>query len=171
MRVYHVHMDSIVIIGYRGVGKSTIGKALASRLALPFVDSDEAILQFAGKPSVQSIWDEGGEDAWRGLEEEVVLKLLQDGGVIALGGGAPMVPVIHKALEAHGCVVFLSAPLNILMDRLAVSNERPALSGDDQRMLQKRMPIYSECATVEIDASDTFEQTVSAVVRAIKSKH
>jgi len=161
-------MDSIVIIGYRGVGKSTIGRRLASFLDMPFVDSDEEILRITGKPSVQSIWDEGGEGAWRAIEGEIVLELLQDGGIIALGGGAPMIPAIRKALDAHGSVFYLSAPLEVLMERLQASSDRPALCQDEDTMLKLRAPIYRECASVEIDASGTLDETMSAIETALQ---
>jgi len=161
-------MDSIVIIGYRGVGKSTIGRRLASLLDMPFVDSDEEILRIAGKPSVQSIWDEGGEGAWRAIEGEIVLELLQDGGIIALGGGAPMNQAIKSTLCAHERVLYLSAPLEVLRERLQRSSDRPTLNQDDDAMLKLRTPIYNECASVEIDASGTLEETMSVIETALQ---
>ncbi|MBI69096.1 MAG: shikimate kinase [Phycisphaerae bacterium] len=160
-------MVSIVLIGYRGVGKSTIGKRLASSFDLPFVDSDEAILHFAGSPSVQSIWDEGGEAAWRALEEEVVLKLLQNDGVLALGGGAPGVTAIRASLMGRANVLYLTAPLEVLQERLE-GGERPALSSGDAQILQERHPIYLECSSSQIDASGTIEETLNAAKAAVE---
>ena len=166
LRVYHVRMNTIVLIGYRGVGKSLIGRLLAKALDLPFVDSDREILHFAKKPSVESIWNEGGEQAWRALEEEVIVKLLPKGGVIALGGGAPLVPAIREALNGRGDVLYLSAPLKILQERLE-DIDRPSLSRGDAEMLEERHPIYIECAKCQIDASGTIEETLEAVRAAL----
>ena len=160
-------MHTIVLIGYRGVGKSSIGRLLAEALGLSFVDSDDAILHFAQKPSVQSIWDEEGEDAWRALEEEVVLGLLQEGGVIALGGGASQVTSINEALKGLEHVLYLSAPINVILERLK-SGERPSLRKSDAEMLEERHPIYLECASSEIDASGTLEETLNAVKTSLK---
>ncbi len=161
-------MRSIVLIGYRGVGKTSLGLKVAEALGVPFVDSDDAILAVAGKDSVQSIWDEGGEDAWRALEVEVIPKLLENGGVIALGGGAPCIPSIRLLLEERDDVVYLSAGIDVLRERLEASTQRPSLAKEDATMLSERHPIYLACASTTIDASDSKDQAFDLLMKAIK---
>jgi shikimate kinase len=131
----------VVLIGPPGVGKTTIGGALAQRLGCPFVDTDQ-IIQAATGLSVAEIFKQHGETAFRTLEKNLVAalaanctgasqgnkKLQQTGTVIATGAGLPAQPGNFEELENLGKIVALTASLPVLADRLALSDQRPLLN-------------------------------------------
>jgi shikimate kinase len=156
-----------VIIGPPGSGKSTVGPALATALGLAFRDSDDDIVARAGKP-ITDIFTEEGEPAFRALEEEVVAKALAEhDGVLSLGGGAPITPGTRERLAAH-TVVFLNVGMAAGVQRAGLSTARPLLAGVNPRatykaLLDARLPVYREVATIEID---TDHRTPAEVVEA-----
>ncbi|WP_083920425.1 shikimate kinase [Amycolatopsis decaplanina] len=156
-----------VIIGPPGSGKSTVGPALAARLGLAFRDSDDDIVASAGKP-ITDIFAEEGEPAFRVLEEEMVAKALAEhDGVLSLGGGAPITPGTRERLAGH-TVVFLNVGMAAGVQRAGLSTARPLLAGVNPRatykaLLDARLPVYREVATIEID---TDHLTPGEVVEA-----
>ncbi|OKA07778.1 shikimate kinase [Amycolatopsis regifaucium] len=156
-----------VIIGPPGSGKSTVGPALAAALGLAFRDSDDDIVARAGK-SITDIFTEEGEPAFRALEEEVVANALAEhDGVLSLGGGAPITPGTRARLAAH-TVVFLNVGMAAGVQRAGLSTARPLLAGVNPRatykaLLDARLPVYREVATIEID---TDHRTPAEVVEA-----
>ncbi|CAN5510397.1 shikimate kinase [soil metagenome] len=155
---------SIVLIGYRGSGKTTIGRKLADRLGWPFVDSDAEVVKVAGK-SIKAIFEGDGEPAFRDLESAVVADVSQlVNHVISLGGGAVMRRQNVAALRAHGhSIIYLRADAQTLHDRIhadaATAENRPALTalsgGIDEilHLLAVREPSYRAIMTSELDVA------------------
>jgi shikimate kinase / 3-dehydroquinate synthase len=138
---------NIVLTGFMGTGKSSVGRYIAERLGRPFVDVDERIASVAGR-SIPDIFAEEGEAAFRSLEADAVQALAGPAGlVIATGGGAVMNPANRAALMAGGTVVCLDASAQEILTRLQAYTDRPMLSGNDRHarvthLLAERGPAY-----------------------------
>lgn len=145
------------LIGMMGSGKTTAGRATASRINVPFFDTDEEIENASGL-SVPQLWERDGEPAFRKIESDVVARLsdLDGWAVIATGGGVPLDPVNRKAMSGSGSVVWLRAESAVLDSRVGATG-RPLLSGSSdpegalQRLLDERAAVYDDAADVEID--------------------
>jgi shikimate kinase len=138
---------SVVLVGMMGAGKSSIGRRLAQRLAIPFVDADPEIEKAAGM-SIPDIFSSRGEPEFRAGEARVIARLL-DGGpqVLATGGGAFMNADTRKAIGAKGISVWLKAELDVLMRRIKRRQDRPLLQTDDpattlRELIELRYPTY-----------------------------
>jgi shikimate kinase len=147
-----------IIVGPPGSGKSTVGPLLAKVLGVGFRDSDDDVVARAGR-SISDIFAEDGEPAFRALEEEAVAAALAEhDGVLSLGGGAPLTPGTRARLARH-TVVFLSVGLAAGVQRTGLSGARPLLAGVNPRatfkkLLDERVPVYREIATVEVVTDD-----------------
>lgn len=118
------------LLGLSGSGKSTVGPLLAQKLAMPFVDTDERIVQ-ATKNSIPEIFAQGGEKEFRKWESKIIAQLVQcPASVIACGGGVILDPQNRIALSRSGLRIYLQAELPILAQRLACSSDRPLLPAD-----------------------------------------
>ena len=141
----------IVIVGVMGAGKTTVGRMLADRLGLPFVDSDLVIEDRAGRP-IREIFADDGEPAFRLLEHEVIADLL--GGpdaVLALGGGAASHTGTRSLLAAVP-VVYLRVSYAEAVNRVGGDTGRPMLARPDVRAVYaERQAIYESVATIVID--------------------
>jgi shikimate kinase len=154
---------NIVLIGYRGVGKSTIGKQLAGRMGMDFVDTDELIMQRAGK-TIREIFEQGGEPLFRDLESAVIDDLVEsDNAVIAAGGGVVLRKANIEKLQANGRIVWLQAPAQVLWERIsadtATAANRPNLTSaggleEILRLLQIRAPLYASAADIALDVAN-----------------
>ena len=165
---------SIVLVGLMGAGKSAIGRRLASRLGMPFVDADTEIERAAGC-SIADIFELHGEAAFRDGERRVIARLLsRPAHVLATGGGAFMDPNTRAAIRESGISVWLRADLDLLVARVSRRTNRPLLAGGDPRailqgLMDERHPVYAE-ADVVVDSMDgPHEQTVEAVLGAISA--
>jgi shikimate kinase len=140
----------IVLVGFMGAGKTTIGRLLADRLGLPFADSDLVIEQRTGRP-VRDIFATDGEPAFRALEHEVIADLLAGPeAVLALGGGAAEHPATQIALK-RADVVYLQVGYAQAMQRVAGDEYRPLLArpGLDD-LYRRRLDVYGSVATLTI---------------------
>jgi len=140
----------IVLVGFMGAGKTTVGHLLAGRLGLPFADSDQVIEQQAGRP-VRQIFAEDGEPAFRALEHQVIASLL-DGPdlVLALGGGAAEHPATRDLL-ATAQVVYLQVGYEQAMARVGGDPGRPVLARPDlAATYRRRLPLYAAVATLTV---------------------
>jgi shikimate kinase len=141
---------SIVLVGMMGVGKSSIGRRLATRLGVPFIDADSEIEKAAGM-SIADIFARHGEADFRSGEARVIARLL-DGGpqVLATGGGAVMNADTRAAIKAKGVSIWLSAEFEVLMRRINKrKNDRPMLQTADpeatlRELLVVREPVYAQ---------------------------
>ncbi|MEM1209482.1 MAG: shikimate kinase [Planctomycetota bacterium] len=163
---------SVVLMGYRGSGKSSVGRALADRLGLRFVDLDDAVCARFGGATVAEIWADPGEQAFRAVECEVVASWLTEPGVVlALGGGTPMQAAAADAIRQSSALkVYLQASAEELDSRTradpASVDHRPALTAaggglDEVRaVLAEREPTYRALADREIDTSGQSVETL-----------
>jgi shikimate kinase len=139
---------SIVLVGMMGAGKSSIGRRLATRLGIAFVDADSEIEKAAGM-SIPDIFATHGEPDFRAGEARVIARLLDSGPqVLATGGGAFMNADTRAAIAAKGVSIWLSADLETLMRRIKRRQDRPLLHTDDpattlQQLIDARYPIYA----------------------------
>jgi len=165
---------SLVLVGLMGAGKSCIGKRLAERLDLPFVDADNEIEKAAGC-SIADIFEAHGEQAFRDGERRVIARLL-DGPpqVLATGGGAYMDPLTRAKVRERGIALWLRADLDLLVKRTAKRSHRPLLNKGNPRQILKdlmdqRYPVYAE-ADLVIDSRDgPPEDTVKRTLAALKA--
>jgi shikimate kinase len=158
-----------------GVGKSTVGRRLAKRLGLPFVDSDSAIEDAAGY-SAAEIFERYGEQDFRDGERRLVARLVQgEVRVIATGGGAYVDPRTRELLNSRAITVWLDAPVDILADRTSRRDTRAQLRQGDpkttlERLSAERRPSYEQ-AHIHVKSGDgAHKEVVEAIVEALE-KH
>ena len=155
---------SLVLVGMMGAGKSSIGRKLAQRLGLPFVDADSEIERAAGM-SISDIFAEHGEPYFRAGETRVIARLLESGPqVLATGGGAFMNADTRTAVRAKGISVWLRATLEVLNRRIKRRGDRPLLKNTDpsdtlRRLLEERDPVYAE-ADLTVESRDVPHETI-----------
>jgi shikimate kinase len=156
----------IVLVGFMGAGKTTVGHLLAERLGLPFTDSDEAIERRAGR-SIQQIFAEDGEPAFRALEHQVIAELLDSPAlVLALGGGAAEHQGTRDRL-ARAQVVYLQVGYEQAMQRVGGDPGRPLLARPDlAATYQRRLPRYAEIATLTVSTDDRHPESISQDILA-----
>jgi shikimate kinase len=151
----------VVLVGYRGAGKSTIGPHLAARLERPFVDLDAEIERAAGRP-IPAIFAADGEPAFRDLESAALARVVasRPGCVLATGGGAVLRPANREAMRRHGLVAWLRADPATLAARLTADPAgRPSLTGRDPAaevadVLAAREPLYAAVADLTLDTTN-----------------
>lgn len=153
----------IFLVGMPGSGKSTVGRALARRLQLPFVDADTVIEERLGC-SIRDYFDHQGEAAFRDVEQGVIDELTQGPpGVLATGGGAVLRPANRQHLRERGTVIYLRTSPEQLQRRLRHDTKRPLLQVADpraklQELFQARDPLYRETAHFVIDTGRSSVQ-------------
>ena len=165
---------NVVLIGYRGCGKTTVGRLLARRMDRPFVDTDELIEAEAGM-SIAEIFNTVGEPGFRRREAEVIARLTRRGGqVISAGGGAVLDGENVRGFRESGTVVWLTAPPDVLWQRIHADDRsagsRPDLTargGLDEvhSLLQHRVPLYQRAANIVIDTANRDPAEVARLVQ------
>lgn len=170
------HPDrSIALIGLMGAGKSSVGRRLAKRLRLPFVDSDTEIEQAAGL-SVADIFERFGEPYFRDGERRVIARLASGPPrVIATGGGAFIDPATRALLLERCTVVWLDADVDTLAERVSRNDKRPLLRGKDPRALlaslaEVRNPVYAEAHLRVESGPAPAERVVDRLVAALAER-
>lgn len=164
----------ITLVGMMGAGKSTIGRRLAARLHLPFVDSDDEIEKAAGM-SVGRLFETYGEAHFRDGEKRVIERLM--GGkakVIATGGGAFVQDDTRALILEKGIAIWLDADLDILAERVSRRDTRPLLRNKDPKavlsdLAEKRNPLYAQAHFRIRSDSGAHEETVERIMQAISS--
>jgi len=171
---------NFLLIGPRACGKTTVGKRLAERASMPFVDLDERVLASLGAPSVRNAWISHGEKAWRASELVAIRAALAgDGQIIALGGGTPTITEARISIErertaGRARVVYLSCTPQVLADRLLrVPGDRPSLTvaglvNEIDSVLASREATYRALADIVYDTSavsvpDAAEQLLQRI--------
>ncbi|MEO8546763.1 MAG: shikimate kinase [Sphingomicrobium sp.] len=169
----HLLDRPIVLVGLMGVGKSTVGRRLARRLGLPFVDSDTAIEDASGL-SAAEVFERFGEEDFRDGERRLVARLV-DGQVrvIATGGGVFVDPRTRDLLNTRAITVWLDAPVDILSERTSRRNTRPLLRNGDPkatlaRLDKERRPSYAS-AHIHVKSGDgAHRDVVESIVLALE---
>jgi shikimate kinase len=165
----------VVLVGMMGVGKTTVGRRLAAALDRPFADSDAVIEARTGR-TVREIFDTDGERAFRVLEAGVLADAVgaEEPAVIAAAGGVVLDAANRELLGRAGTVVWLRAPVEVLVDRVATGDHRPLLAEDPagtlDRMEEHRSALYAEVADVVVDASLPVAEVVAEVLDAIRQR-
>jgi len=164
---------SILLVGLMGAGKTAIGRRLAERLGMPFVDADEEIAKAAGC-SIEDIFEIYGEQAFRDGERRVIERLLkQSPQVMATGGGAFMDPETRENMTRAGISVWLRADLDLLVERTERRGGRPLLKNDNNRtilekLMKERYPVYAKADITVDSCNEPHEVTVGRVVSALE---
>ncbi|HEY8351471.1 MAG TPA: shikimate kinase [Sphingomonadales bacterium] len=162
----------IVLVGLMGAGKTTIGRRLAARLGVPFVDSDAEIETAAGR-TIREIFEDFGEAEFRAGERKVIARLLEEGPmVLATGGGAFMDPDTRARVREAGISVWLKADIPLLVERVGRRDTRPLLRQGDpaevlERLAAQRYPFYAEADITVESGAGPHENVVDEIVRAL----
>ena len=160
---------SIVLVGMMGAGKSSIGRRLAGRLGIPFVDADTEIESAAGM-SIPEIFQKHGEPYFRAGEARVIQRLLEGGpSVLATGGGAVMDPNTRALIGEKGISVWLDADLDVLVKRTKRRNDRPLVE-KIKELMPLREPFYAQSNIVVRSRDEAHDTIVDEIVGAL-AKH
>ena len=166
---------SIVLVGMMGAGKTAVGKRVAQRLRLPFVDAD-AEIEAGARMTIPEIFERFGEAYFRDGERKVIARLLEEGQrVLATGGGAFMNPVTRDRIGLKGVSVWLRPEFDVLMRRVLKRSNRPLLQTPDpestlRRLLEERGPVYA-LADLTVESRDgPHDHTVEAVIDALRRR-
>ena len=165
----------VVLVGMMGVGKTTVGTRLAEALGRPFADSDAMIEARTGR-TVREIFEADGEPVFRALESECLAESLESTTptVIAAAGGVVLDPANRALLRRAATVVWLRAPVSVLVDRVASGEHRPAVEVDPEgtlsRMEEARSELYAEVADVVVDSSRPVPEVVAQVIAAVEQR-
>jgi shikimate kinase len=154
----------VVLVGPPGAGKSTVGRILAARWGVDFVDTDTVVEEQTGK-SVADVFVDEGEPAFRALEEAAVIEAVAScRGVVALGGGAVLSARTRAAL-ADQPVALLSTSASSAASRVGMNRDRPLLLGNVRgtlaQLLRERGPLYDEVADIVVSTDDVDAQAVA----------
>jgi shikimate kinase len=155
---------AIVLVGLMGAGKTTIGRRLAEKLGLVFVDADHEIELAAGQ-TIPEIFAQHGETYFRDGERKVIARLLDNGAqVLATGGGAYMNVETRQVIRRHGISIWLRADFDLLMARVRRRSNRPLLQNDDpeavmRKLIAERYPVYAE-ADITVDSRDIAHTSI-----------
>lgn len=164
---------TVVLIGMMGAGKSSVGRRLASRLALPFADSDTEVETAAGM-SISQLIKDYGEPEFRRLEQRVMARLLEAPmHVLSTGGGAFMNDETRALIHDKCISVWLKADTEILLERATRYDNRPLLQAGDPReimlrLLAEREPIYAEANLIVESDGRPVDETVDRLLKALK---
>lgn len=165
---------TIALVGLMGAGKTTVGRRLAAALHLPFLDADAEIVKAAGR-SIEEIFAEHGECAFRRGERQVISRLLNGPvHVLATGGGAFIDPTTRALMKSRAVSIWLKAPLDVLMKRVEKRDDRPLLKEDDpravmERLMAERYPIYAEADITIESIPGPHNVAVNAIVEALRA--
>lgn len=164
-------MDNIILIGFMGAGKTTVGKFLARDSGMRFLDTDDQIVSWQ-KMSIPDIFSAYGEEYFRNLETEL-LRNMQDNtkhAVISVGGGMPVREENRVLLRKLGCVVYLSASKETILSRVGRDGSRPMLNGEDlekrvEQLMRDREALYRQAAHVEVKTDGRSVYQVEQIIR------
>lgn len=167
---------TVVLVGMMGAGKTAVGKALAARLDVQFLDSDVEI-ENAANMSIAEIFERDGEAFFRRRETEVIDRLLQTQcGVLSTGGGAFLSETNRALISDKGVSVWLKADLKLLWNRVKHKNTRPLLRTADpyatlKGIYEARVPVYALAdLTVEASPAYTIEEMTGEVIKVLRTR-
>jgi shikimate kinase len=167
---------TVVMVGMMGAGKTAVGRAVAARLAVPFMDSDVEIERAAAR-SVPEIFERDGEPFFREREAEVIARLLQGAhGVLSTGGGAFLAERNRQTITEHGVSVWLNADLDLLWSRVKNRDTRPLLRTSDPKatltgIYEARVPVY-RLADLSVPSAPnlTVEEMAARVINTLLTR-
>jgi shikimate kinase len=166
------HGRSLVLVGLMGAGKSTVGRRLAARLGMDFIDADEEIEHAAGMP-ISAMFEKFGEAAFRDGERRVIARIIAGPPcVLATGGGAFVNPETRALILGEALAIWLDADIDTLVARVARRDTRPLLKDKDPRevltaLAAVRNPLYAEAPLRVPSASAPHDVTVAAIMEAL----
>jgi shikimate kinase len=155
---------NIYLIGMMGVGKSTIGRLLQTKLEYGFCDTD-AVIEGVAKKKIADIFRDDGEQAFRDVETQVMNEIAAYTRLVVATGGGIVERTQNWSYLHQGLIIWLDAPLEVLISRIAEDANRP-LAAEVESRLQKRQPLYAQ-ADLKIEATGTPESVVEAIVATI----
>ena len=168
--------NNIVLIGFMGCGKSTVGRKLAGALGYEFSDTD-AMIEASYGMTISQMFAENGEAYFRTAETELLRKLSDEaeGLVLATGGGMPMREENAALLREIGTVVFLEAKIETILERLQNDTGRPLADGEDREarlrpLYEKRLPVYREAADYILDTEGKSFYGIIEEIKTIEGK-
>ena len=165
---------TVALVGLMGAGKSAIGKRLALRLGLPFIDADDEIERAAGC-SIAEFFEKYGETEFRAGERRVIARLLEEPPhVLSTGGGAYIHPETRALMRAKAVTVWLRAELDVLFDRVKRRGHRPLLRQGEPRevlarLMAQRHPIYAEADIIVDSTAQPADRTTEQVIEALRT--
>jgi len=167
---------TVVLVGMMGAGKTAVGKALAARLDVPFLDSDEEIV-IAADRSIAEIFERDGEAFFRDREAEVIKRLLhEECGILSTGGGAYLADRNRTAISKDGVAIWLRADLDLLWARVRHKSSRPLLQTENpfetlRGLYEARDQFYAKAElAVQCHASYSIEEMATEVIKVLKTR-
>ena len=167
---------TVVLVGMMGAGKTAVGRALAARLGVPFLDSDSEI-ESAANMTIPEIFARDGEAFFRSKESQIIGRLLdEEKGILSTGGGAFLAEGNRKMISDRGASVWLRADLNVLWNRVKHKDTRPLLRTADpyatlRGLYEARVPIYEQADLVaDSDGETAIEDMVDRVIAALVTR-
>ena len=167
---------TVVLVGMMGAGKTAVGRALATRLGVPFLDSD-AEIESAANMTIPEIFQRDGEPFFRSKETQVIGRLLdEEKGILSTGGGAFLADQNRQMITQRGASVWLKADLDVLWNRVRHKDTRPLLRTADpyatlRDLYEARVPVYAQAdLTVASDGETSIEDMVDRVVAALTAR-
>ena len=166
---------NIFLVGPMGAGKTSIGRQLAEALGMDFFDSDHEIEARSGA-TIPWIFDVEGEEGFRKREQTMIDELSQRQNIVlATGGGAVLSEATRKHLKTRGTVIYLSASIDLLLERTQRDRNRPLLQTENPRarleeLMQIREPLYREVADIVLETDDSsIRHTVNRIIKQLKN--
>jgi shikimate kinase len=176
MNAAHHPPPGIVLIGFMGCGKSTVGHELHKMLRYPKIDTDHLLVEREGRP-ITEIFAESGEEAFRDMESALLRELAADPPdrcIVSTGGGIILREENRLLLRRLGCVVWLQVPFDTILERVGRNRNRPLLNGPDTRrraetLLAERKPLYREAAHIAIEVEDlTANEVACGILESVR---
>lgn len=163
-------MKNIILIGFMGSGKTSVGIRLSYRLRRTLTDTDKKIERLY-RMSISEIFERFGEEEFRKMETQCLEKLLEEPGgrIISVGGGLPMRGCNRELLKKLGTVVYLRVKPHTVCRRLASDTSRPLLQGEDREekvrsLLEERSPVYESAADIIIDVDEKIVDEIAGEI-------
>ncbi|MBU0936011.1 MAG: shikimate kinase [Spirochaetes bacterium] len=160
----------LVLIGFMGCGKSSVGRKLAAALDRKFLDCD-TVLEAQFGQAISALFAAGREAEFRQAEADLVQSLCKSATniVIATGGGVCMAAASANAIREHSLCIWLDAPWPVLQARLGKDPSRPLLAGNPEQLYRQRQAVYAACASVRVKADQAVELVLDEIIARIKS--
>ena len=168
--------QNVFLIGYRGTGKTSIGKKLSNRLSLPFVDIDELIVKNAKMP-VPELFAKLGEPKFRDFETEALKRVCEKKNqIVSCGGGIVVRDENISLLKSNGFVILLSASPETIFRRIHLDSNRPSLTGKNPMdeiifLLNKRAPLYEKAKDFEISTDRNISSCVNEILSELEKRN